>query len=69
MPFGRPEMLARLVGSMHPFPLAELRTRYGTRAAYLDRFADAVRAEVENGLLLEADAVELLRDAPQRWRG
>jgi hypothetical protein len=69
MPFSRPEMLARLVGSMRPFGLAELRNRYGTRAAYLDRFADAVRAEVTNGLLLEEDAAELLREAPGRWRG
>jgi hypothetical protein len=69
MPFSRPEMLARLVGSMHPFSLAELRRRYGTRAAYLDRFAEAVRAEVAHGLLLETDAAELLREAPKRWRG
>jgi hypothetical protein len=54
---------------MSPFGLAELRSRYGTRAAYLDRFADAVRAEVTNGLLLEEDAAELLREAPRRWRG
>jgi hypothetical protein len=69
MPFSRPEMLARLVGSMHPFSLAELRRRYGTREAYLDRFAEAVRAEVAHGLLLEPDAAELLREAPHRWRG
>jgi hypothetical protein len=54
---------------MHPFSLAELRRRYGTRAAYLDRFAAAVNAEVERGLLLEPDAAELLREAPRRWRG
>ncbi|MCX7520696.1 alpha/beta hydrolase domain-containing protein [Microbacterium sp. STN6] len=69
MPFSRPDMLARLVGSMRPFPLAELRERYGSRAAYLDRFAAAVRDEVSRGLLLEEDASELLRHAPQRWRG
>jgi hypothetical protein len=69
MPFGRPEMLARLVGSMHPFPLDELRRRYGSRAAYLDRFVAAVAAEVDGGLLLAEDAAELLRHAPQRWRG
>lgn len=69
MPFSRPDMLARLVGSRAPFALAELRRRYGTRAAYLDRFADAVREEVELGLLLPEDAAELLREAPLRWRG
>lgn len=69
MPFSRPEMLARLIGSMRPFPILELRERYGSRAAYLDRFAAAVRDAVDGGLLLAADADELLRTAPQRWRG
>ena len=69
MPFGQPEMLARLVGSMRPFSIGELRGRYGSRAAYLDRFAAAVRDEVRHGLLLDADADELLRQAPERWRG
>jgi hypothetical protein len=69
MPFGDPQMLARLVGSMHPFSIAELRERYGSRATYLDRFTLAVRDEVRRGLLLEEDADELLRDAPARWRG
>ncbi|BDZ46044.1 alpha/beta hydrolase domain-containing protein [Naasia aerilata] len=69
MPFSRPDMLARLVGSRRPFPLAELRKRYATRADYLDRFAEAVRAEVGFGLLLPEDADELLREAPLRWRG
>ncbi|MEO6531941.1 MAG: alpha/beta hydrolase domain-containing protein [Pseudolysinimonas sp.] len=69
MPFSRPEMLARLVGSMHPFALAELRRRYGTRASYLDQFAAATREQVATGLLLEEDAAELLRTAAERWRG
>jgi hypothetical protein len=69
MPFGQPEMLARLVGSMRPFSIGELRGRYGSRAAYLDRFAAAVRDEVRHGLLLDEDADELLRQAPGRWRG
>jgi hypothetical protein len=69
MPFSRPDMLARLVGSMRPFRLDDLRARYGTRAGYLDRFADAVAEQVAAGLLLAEDADELLREAPRRWRG
>lgn len=69
MPFGDPQMLARLVGSMRPFTIAELRERYGSRAGYLDRFALAVRDQVRSGLLLDDDADELLREAPKRWRG
>ncbi|MEF2977183.1 alpha/beta hydrolase domain-containing protein [Subtercola sp. YIM 133946] len=69
MPFSRPEMLARLVGHLRPFATTELRERYESRAGYLDRFAEAVRESVASGLLLEVDAHELLRAAPQRWRG
>ena len=69
MPFSRPEMLVRLVGSMRRFSLATLRGRYRTRAEYLDRFAEAVSDEVEHGLLLTEDGRELLREAPARWRG
>lgn len=69
MPFSRPEMLARLVGTMRHFPLAETHRRYGTRAAWLHRFAAAAREHVEAGFLLQEDARELVRDAPARWRG
>lgn len=69
MPFARPEMLARLVGARHPFPAEELLRRYGSRAGYLERYAEAVRASVASGLLREPDALELLREAPGRWRG
>ncbi|THG31597.1 hypothetical protein E6C64_05865 [Naasia lichenicola] len=69
MPFGDPEMLAWLVGSMRLLPLSELRRRYGNRSAYLRRFAESVAAERARGLLLDEEARELLREAPSRWRG
>ncbi|GAA2749381.1 alpha/beta hydrolase domain-containing protein [Amnibacterium kyonggiense] len=69
MPFSRPDLLARLVGTMRPFGLTEVHRRYGTRAAWLRRFAAATREHVAAGLLLEEDAAELLRGAPERWPG
>jgi hypothetical protein len=69
MPFSRPEMLARLVGTMRRLPLADLRQRYGSRADYLHRFAAAARRQLEERLLLAEDVDELLHEAPARWRG
>jgi hypothetical protein len=66
-PFGGPAMMAALYGSRRPFPLGELRRRHGSRAAYLDAFADATRRCVDAGTLLQSDAEELLRTAPARW--
>lgn len=69
MPFSRPEMLARLVGTMRRMPMAVVRERYRTRAAYLTRFAEAARRQVAERLLLADDAEELIHEAPARWRG
>ncbi|PRY13054.1 alpha/beta hydrolase domain-containing protein [Kineococcus rhizosphaerae] len=69
MPFSDPEALARLVGTVRRFPLAETRRRYGTRAAWLRRFAAATGQQVAAGWLLAEDGTELLHHAPERWRG
>ncbi len=68
-PFGGPEVMARLFGSRSPFSATELRRRYGSRAAYLERFEESVRSCVASGFLLGHDADELLREAPARWIG
>lgn len=69
MPFSRPEMLARLVGTMRTLPLAETTRRYGTRAGYLRRFAASARAQAAARFLLPEDAELLIHEAPRRWRG
>jgi hypothetical protein len=69
MPFSRPEMLARLFGTMRALPLRQLHERYGSRSGYLRQFAAAARRHVAERLLLEEDAEQLIRDAPSRWRG
>jgi hypothetical protein len=69
MPFGRPEMLARLVGTMRPLAVAEILRRYGSRAAFLRRFAEAARAQAVERFLLPEDAELLIHEAPRRWRG
>jgi hypothetical protein len=68
MPFGRPEMLARLVGTMRPFAVTEILRRYGSRAGYLRRFAAAARAQADARFLLPEDAELLIHEAPRRWR-
>lgn len=69
MPFSAPQMLARLVGTMRRLPLRDIHERYGTRGAYLRRFAAAARRHVAERYLLAEDADELIRSATSRWHG
>jgi hypothetical protein len=55
--------LCALTGSMRPFTVAQLRALYGTRAAYLKRWAAAVDAAVVARGLEAADAATLKAQA------
>jgi hypothetical protein len=58
-----PDVFARLVGSHEPFPVEEIRRRYGTRQAYLTRYEDATRAAKESAVILPRDVEPLMAEA------
>jgi hypothetical protein len=69
-PYSDPAMVADLIAHMQPFTVAELRHRYGTVEAYLERFEQAARALAAERWLLEGDIAELVtwkRDHGGHW--
>ena len=52
--------LAFLLGSTIPFSHDALAARYGTKAAFVDRFAEAARATVDAGFVLAEDLDEMV---------
>lgn len=52
--------VAFLTGTAHPFPPDELRARYGSRDAFLDRFRAAADSAVAAGFLLADDLDEVV---------
>ncbi len=60
-----PDVFARLVGYHEPFPVEEIRRRYGTREAYLSRYEEASRAAEAAGVILPRDVEPLTTEAAQ----
>ena len=58
-----PDVFARLVGSYEAFPPEEVRRRYGTRADYLARYAEAARGAVAAGVVPPRDVEPMLDEA------
>jgi hypothetical protein len=61
--------LCFLNGTHIPFDRATLRALYPDRRAYLEQFARAVWQNLRDGYVLPADALEMLRDAPNSIAG
>ncbi len=55
-----PDTFARLVGTHEPFPLEEVRRRYGSREVYLAEYEHATRAAESAGVILARDVEPLL---------
>ena len=58
--------VAALLGNMAPLTGDTLRELYGSRAAYLDRYADSCRRLTREGFLLEDDVEVLIEQARRR---
>ncbi len=59
-PYTDPALLADLIGHLEPFAPGELRARYGSPAAYAERYAARCAELVEAGWLLAEDVSQLV---------
>ena len=59
-PYSDPALVADLVAHMEPFPVPELKRRYGNSRSYMGRFEQAARTLAGTGCLLADDLPELL---------
>jgi hypothetical protein len=58
-----PDIFSRLVGRSEPFPVDDVRARYGDRDGYLDRYRAALDAAVSASVVLPRDVEGLLDEA------
>ncbi len=61
------DVFAFLRGSCHPFTPAQLRTLYGDKAKFLERFTAAANAAVTAGVLLPRDVDAIVTEAGATW--
>jgi Alpha/beta hydrolase domain len=62
-----PDVFSRLVGYHERFPDEKVRSLYGDRDAYLDRYEEALRAAADASVILPRDVDPLLAEAEQAF--
>jgi hypothetical protein len=61
------DIYALLGGSSYPFPPEKIRTLYGSRETFLQRFEAAARKAQDAGVLLPRDAAALIAEAGEQY--
>ena len=63
----KPDIFAYLGGSSEPFSRAQVSARYSDRASFLQKFEDAAKTAVKEGILRPRDIERLTAEAKDAW--
>ena len=64
---GAPDRMIAFIGSFFPLPAAEVKQRYGTKSAYVERVRAVAEQMAERRLVLKSDVAAIGERAGQLW--